>query len=231
MVRRSFASLVALASFALIAAAPTAARAALRDQAASLGAMRGTHADLTAVGEDASTDLPIAGDERESVRDQAQIVPTSKETERRWYGWETLTMDAVSIAAMPVAGVGVGGYLLGAPIIHAAHDRWGIAAASLGLRVGLPIVGAMAGVKLENCPKAGQYDEGMCGLGGALLGMGVGMLTAIIIDAAVLSYERVPATSANATSGGSARATSTTSVAIAPWIERDRKGASLAVTF
>lgn len=231
MPRRSFASLVALASFAVVAAAPAAATAGLRDDA-PLGAVRGRHAELTAVGEGTSSDDTFAAAERASVRDEALLLPADRDAERRWYGWETLTVDAVSISAIPVAGVGIAGYLLGGPIVHASHDRWGIAAASLGLRLGLPLVGGMAGSKLENCHVSSSYDEGMCGLAGLILGMGVGMLTAIVIDAAVLSYERAPATSERGPSGASAkRARSTTSVALTPWIERDRKGASLAVTF
>lgn len=236
MARRSFASLVALASlasFSVIAAAPAAANAELRDDA-SLGSMRGLHAELTAVGEGATSDDTFAADARASVRDEALPVSADKTAGGRWYGWQTLLVDAVSVAAMPAAGIGAGGYLLGAPIVHAAHDRWGIAAASLGLRVALPIAGAYAGVALENCPRNAQSDD-MCGLGGAILGLGVGMLTAIVIDAAVFSYE--PASASGAASEGDAsgasakRARSTTSIAIAPWIERDRKGASLAITF
>jgi hypothetical protein len=239
MARRSFASLVALASLTLIAAAPTAASAGVRD-GASLGSMRGLHAELTAVGEGGggvTSDETFAADARASVRDEALLLPADQDAEKHWYGWQTLLVDAVSIAAMPAAGVGFGGYLLGAPIVHATHDRWGIAAASLGLRVALPVAGAIAGLKFANCAPQMANTEGgdWCGVGEAIVGVGLGMLTAIAIDAAVFSYEPASAASAasdGAGSGASARrARNTTSVALTPWIERDRKGASLAITF
>ncbi len=227
MLRLSFASVIALASFTLVAGAPAAANAANAASGsmradASLRATRDAHADLTFVG-DAEPEGPIGTPEdRVAARDIGRELTEPDPDARHWYGWETLTVDAVSIAAMPLAGVGVGGYLLGAPIVHAAHDRWGAAATSLGMRVALPIAGAYAGVALANCPKNTQ-DEGMCGLGEALVGLGLGMLTAIVIDAAVLGYEPAPSKSATI-----ARLPQ---VAIAPWIERDRKGASLALTF
>jgi len=228
MLRVRTASLAALAaatcSIALLGA-PSVSHARGPDDAS----LRALHAELTAVGDAPATAVEPSKDERASIREDTELATSTREPETHWYGWETLTVDAVSVAAMPLAGVGVAGYLVGAPIVHAAHDRWGAAAASLGLRVALPIAGAYAGVALANCGNSQRASEDWCGLGEAVLGLGVGMLAAIVIDAAVLGYERAPAAQASEPSTG--RAATRTSVAIAPWIERDRKGASLAFTF
>jgi hypothetical protein len=78
-----------------------------------------------------------------------------RDTKRAWYGWKTLTLDAAA------AGVALGGlaafdgseassavvgslalstYGFGAPVVHLLHDEPSRAIASLGLRVGLPVV-------------------------------------------------------------------------------------------
>jgi uncharacterized membrane protein YdcZ (DUF606 family) len=66
--------------------------------------------------------------------------------EQEWYGWQTLTIDALALGMIitqaaiedgPVvlSLVGLGTYVLGAPIIHFVHENeW--AAPSLGLRLG-----------------------------------------------------------------------------------------------
>src|SRR5207237_2441208 len=79
------------------------------------------------------------------------VVPQEKvETETRWYGWQTLLVDAgwivISVSSVPLksaapAVVGTIGYFIGPPILHAVHDRTWIALLDLGLRIALPIVG------------------------------------------------------------------------------------------
>ena len=114
----------------------------------------------------------------------------------RWYGWQTLISDGTSLLLVPLLGtriasgetvayVAVGGYLLGAPVVHLAHGRPGMAAASLGLRVVMPLAGALVGAGLERC----RGD--LCGLGGALVGGALGVISATVIDAAALTHETV----------------------------------------
>jgi len=73
--------------------------------------------------------------------------------EQSWYGEQTLLVDGASLA-VGIAMVGVrgaeaaglativGGYLLGAPIVHLSHGHGEKALGSLGLRLGLPLGGA-----------------------------------------------------------------------------------------
>lgn len=70
--------------------------------------------------------------------------PKPAEPESHWYGWQTLTADALSVAAIagglglnqPYLGfAGLGGYLLAAPGVHWYHGALGKGFLSLGLRV------------------------------------------------------------------------------------------------
>jgi len=116
-----------------------------------------------------------------------------------WYGGQILLVDAVSISVLVLGAgssdteglvwLGVGGYVLGGPIVHWAHGNAGRGFGSLGLRVGAPIVGAFAGAGTEDCSGGGE----LCGLAGAAIGFLVGATAAIVIDSAALAYEDVPA--------------------------------------
>jgi hypothetical protein len=125
-----------------------------------------------------------------------------------WYGWQPLVVDLASATeltfALGLKGTdefavfGLGGYILGGPIVHALHDRWTTAAASLGLRLGLPL--AAGGMALliaspsHSRPSCDGCDTGMAGFG-AVAAAGVaataGALAASAIDVAVLSREKV----------------------------------------
>ena len=75
------------------------------------------------------------------------VAPTLVTSGGEWYGWQTLIADGVAIASTPfVPVVGVGVYLTGAPIVHLAHGNGARAGASLGFRLGAPLVGAVGGV-------------------------------------------------------------------------------------
>ena len=123
----------------------------------------------------------------ESEEAAASAEPDEPQTESRWYGWQTLIVDGGSILTAPI-GVGVVGYVIGAPIVHGVHGRWTTAAGSLGLRIALPLTGAMIGqaVLCEGSCK-GDFAGIPLFIGGA-----VGVGTAIAIDAAVLAREDAP---------------------------------------
>lgn len=110
---------------------------------------------------------------------------------KNWYGWQTLVTDGSSLLITPVVPVGgLGVYLLGGPIVHLAHGHPGIAAASLGIRAGLPVAGALTGAVL------GKQDCSNCEFSGlvyAVIGAGLGAASAIAIDAAAFGREDVPA--------------------------------------
>ncbi len=117
---------------------------------------------------------------------------------RRWYGWQTLVTDGagvVLIAASSVpeghhsyrvasglVGAGLTTLVLGAPVVHAAHGRWGAAAGSLALRTLLP---ALAYVAL-NEPCSGECS-------GPLLLAVLAVTAPVALDAAALSWETTPA--------------------------------------
>jgi hypothetical protein len=81
----------------------------------------------------------------------------------------------------------VGGYFLGAPIVHASKGNWGRAAGSLALRTGAPILLGGIGAGLENC----SDEDFTCGLAGALVGGALGIVAAIVLDAAVLARDTI----------------------------------------
>ncbi|MBK7585538.1 MAG: hypothetical protein IPI67_35805 [Myxococcales bacterium] len=114
---------------------------------------------------------------------------------RRWYGGQTLIADGASLGAIFAGGAaesselavfGLLGMFFAAPIVHAAHGHAGKPFASLGLRVGLPIVGGFVGCAADD-------SDGMFGcLGGAAAGMFLGLVAASVLDASVIAYEDVP---------------------------------------
>ncbi len=119
----------------------------------------------------------------------------------RWYGWQTLTADGLALG-IGVVGAGtesttlghvaLGSYLVGAPIVHLAHDEPARAFGSLALRAGLPAAGLLAGCQLDD-------DPGFLGcIGGAALGTLIGMSAAIAIDSAALAWSDTPVKAADA---------------------------------
>jgi hypothetical protein len=90
-----------------------------------------------------------------------------------------------------------GGYLLGGPAVHAFNGNGRKAIGSLAMRAGFPLLGATLGAAAAESDCQGS-DEMFCGLGHVAVGMMAGMVTASVIDAAVLAKtttrtERAPA--------------------------------------
>jgi hypothetical protein len=135
----------------------------------------------------------------------AKTAQPAAQTESYWYGWQTLTSDAASISAVgtgikfetaPLAYLGVAGYYLGAPIVHIAHGRVGVAFASLGLRLGLPSLGgaigfATAGPCTES-ERRGFFGCAFHGWNEAAIGGLIGLGAAIAIDSALLAHGKRP---------------------------------------
>jgi hypothetical protein len=138
----------------------------------------------------------------ERERDSDESAGAELESGRRWYGWETLTADGVSLAAF-LAGVSISsgsssgngtgqalawfgllGYELAPGVVHFAHRNPGRAFASFGMRLGLPLAGAFIGASL-----ASGCDANLCEAGGAGAGILIGMGAAVAIDAAVFAYD------------------------------------------
>jgi hypothetical protein len=152
-------------------------------------------------------------DEAESPWFDTEKEQPPRSSKRDWYGWETLLTDSlatgvvgmgISTGRAPYAGTfafaGLGTFALGGPIVHAAHGRWGIAAADVGLRVGSVALGAVVGGMLgkaaqgNSCGGAAGVDD-ICvpsdsGLiEGVFFGGMVGVVVASAIDSAVLARE------------------------------------------
>jgi hypothetical protein len=97
-----------------------------------------------------------------------------------------LFMLGASSNSSGLADAGLGTYLLGAPIIHLSHNRPGRAAGSLALRLGLPIIGVMVGIKSHHsCPNNDICDEGPGAE--AVVGLLGGVVAASVIDTAFLA--------------------------------------------
>src|SRR6185295_63198 len=87
---------------------------------------------------------------------------------------------------------GLGGYALHAPVVHAVHKDFAIAAASLALRVAFPVAGAYIGGHAADC----SQGEWLCGIGEALVGFAAGAVVASAVDVALLTGDddRAPTT-------------------------------------
>jgi len=147
-----------------------------------------------------ATQLHPPLDDATAARVMASLAPP--ETEAHWYGGELLTADALGAAVFLVgassdsevgnlAAIGATGSLALTPaILHARHGNMGRAAASLGMRVGLPVLGAAIGS--ATCTEDPSSDDWFQCLGSALGGFAVGALAAVIIDDGLLAWESRP---------------------------------------
>ena len=113
-------------------------------------------------------------------------IPT--ELEQDWYGWQVLAADATGLLATIGCVSAVQAdecfvpYLIAAPSVHLSHRRPTQALASLGLRVALPLAGALIGLQAASCG-----EDTYCGLGEVVGGVFIGTLAASLIDAFALS--------------------------------------------
>jgi hypothetical protein len=139
--------------------------------------------------------------------------PPVGEPERHWYGWQVVATDGVALALSIAGGAASSDnnsnanaaffalsgitYVLGGPIVHLAHHRAGTGFASLVLRVGLPVGGALMGGLIGEAVASGSHTDDQWGglehletvaiavAGGA----SVGAVAAVILDPTFLSYE------------------------------------------
>jgi len=108
------------------------------------------------------------------------------------YGLQVVAVDAASVgvgAMSGVAGLSVGGYLLGGPLVHVAHGNSKRAVQSLFLRVSLPSVGMLVGLYAAGSRCEERLAFSSCGFGEMAIGALAGVVTAMVLDAAVLAKE------------------------------------------
>jgi hypothetical protein len=161
-------------------------------------------------------------DSGEHRKIKATLIPP----QRAWYGGTILGVDALAASLMAVGvasssgglflGSGVA-FTLGGPIVHGIHRDGGKAVVSLGLRVGLPVVGGLVGVFAG--ASGGEDCEGdMCQLSGVAaggaVGLGLGMVAASALDVTFLAYDSPPPST-------------NTQVALVPAIDPTKRSGSL----
>ena len=85
--------------------------------------------------------------------------------------------------------LGAATFLLGAPMVHLLHDRGTRSAASIGLRVALPLLGGFLSSQLKSSCNY-QYDS-YCDTSGddskIVLGVALGVIAASVLDAVFLA--------------------------------------------
>jgi hypothetical protein len=120
----------------------------------------------------------------------AQDATSVAESERHWYGGPILIADAAAFTLVvgsqlarlhtkvPI-GFGLATFVLAPPVAHTLHGHWGRGLGSLGLRLGLPVLGGLA---LAGGIGTCHQDDDSCYAEGALLGALVGMGVAASVD-------------------------------------------------
>lgn len=134
----------------------------------------------------------------------APVAPPTVREEQKWYGWQNLIVDGATLVttfalapAAPEAAGGVfwTGYLLGGPIVHWSNGQVGMGFASLGLRVGAPVVLGFTGAAIGGAASDNNGDFVDTGaFAGAVLGVLAGYITAVAVDSAVLARKTVKVT-------------------------------------
>jgi hypothetical protein len=142
-------------------------------------------APTTSVAESPQCAEATAGDERPPDLHSDSHGP-------RWYGWQTLLVDGLSLGLTMAGGaidsselaiLGISGMLLAAPIVHFGHHNV-LGTLSLGLRVAcaVMIVVGLASIDDEDDDTNGPVWLATAGL--------VGLGITSVLDAAALAFER-----------------------------------------
>ena len=91
----------------------------------------------------------------------------------------------LSMVLLPPAGLA--GIALGAPVVHASHGRWGVAAGSLALRSGALLTAfVIAGMPSEEC----EHNEPTCDPSGRYVKALVPLLAVQLADVMFFSWTR-----------------------------------------
>ncbi|MFO0644249.1 MAG: hypothetical protein U0183_33825 [Polyangiaceae bacterium] len=119
-----------------------------------------------------------------------------------WYGYQTLAADGAATGLLfgaivthknvskTLFALSAATYLVASPVIHGANEEPGRALGALGLRVAAPLSFGFLGLVIG----AVSDTHGNWGtpLAGAVIGFGLGIVTAMAIDAAALARHESP---------------------------------------
>jgi hypothetical protein len=115
-----------------------------------------------------------------------------------WYGWQTLATDGAALflnfGQTPTERGALAAYGLGGPMVHLIHERPMTALASLGVRVGLPVLGFAIGSALDRADRgqpASLRTDMPVPLWSLLLA-GAGVPAAMAFDSAILARDPAP---------------------------------------
>jgi hypothetical protein len=103
------------------------------------------------------------------------------------YSAGQMTEQSHATAANALTALGVVGSLLSTPIVHTARGHWKRGVTSFALRAGLALIGGEVARAGAQCP------EDACLRDREMVGAGIGFALATVIDAALLTEEKVPA--------------------------------------
>jgi len=130
----------------------------------------------------------------------AAQAPSAPEVESEAsYRWQIATADTAALTVLLIgkgSGLKAAGaiYLLDGAVIHGIHGQPGRAAGSLALRGALPLIGLFAGAAIwwrSQDARCRNGDPDYCSDDevnpGALIGFGLGLLTASVIDTALIA--------------------------------------------
>ena len=132
--------------------------------------------------------------------------PMPEKPQRTWYGWQTLVVLGIStgtialstldrngsVAAITVP-IGLGGFLLGGPIVHWAHGKTVKGFISLGMNAGAVLVGAGVGASVSCAAGCSSSQGGFFVFFAAAVSSGIALVSANIVDVAVFAYDERPA--------------------------------------
>lgn len=114
--------------------------------------------------------------------DNTVATPAHTKSTTTWYGWQIALADLTALGLAvktETSELLLAEYLFGGLVIHAAHGEQRKALASVGLRVGVPVVGFLLGAAQGSCNDEEDFD---CGLGAMVAGTVIGMGTAAVLD-------------------------------------------------
>jgi hypothetical protein len=121
------------------------------------------------------------------------LPPPAAPPVKRWYGYQIMLTDLgsllLAVSSRQTRYLGTMGLLAVPAVIHGVHHNTSMAIASPLLRVGLPVAGLLISRSATDCSTPGPDDDGTCGLQRNLIGAGLGLLTAMIIDYSQAFYE------------------------------------------